>query len=377
MRAARTCRAAALSDHARHEKGSPPAPPTAQPLRAPPTTLVARPEKPTRRTSFPAWNEEENLPAVLDELHAELPDTDVLVVDDGSTDGTAAVAREHGADGGLVRRQPGAARRNRRGLRAMPTSGICVLRAGRCGRAASGEGAARLLERVRGPCNVETGSRFVTGDGYGRTGTGRRRPDGSAPLCSAVDAFVLRRLFLRRDERDVRREREGAAGSRPAVNQRGAGGPGAPASPGGRPRVARSRSDASARERESKLQGKKAVSWCSRDRRDSSRSTGSGNGPRSGFGPGRRGPRVSACAGTAAQVCADRLGTPSRSPAAARRRLLRLGPTRRRRGEAELDAAWNGRGCGSSPTTPPAAPRATRSASRRPPAASTPPRSLS
>src|SRR6476659_6626536 len=47
---------------------------------------------------IPAWNEEENLPAVLDELHGELPDADVLVVDDGSTDGTAGVAREHGAE---------------------------------------------------------------------------------------------------------------------------------------------------------------------------------------------------------------------------------------------------------------------------------------
>ena len=47
---------------------------------------------------IPAWNEEENLPAVLDDLKAELPDVDVLVVDDGSTDGTADVAREHGAE---------------------------------------------------------------------------------------------------------------------------------------------------------------------------------------------------------------------------------------------------------------------------------------
>src|SRR5437016_11494163 len=46
----------------------------------------------------PAWNEEANLPAVLDELHGELPDADVLVVDDGSTDRTAEVAREHGAE---------------------------------------------------------------------------------------------------------------------------------------------------------------------------------------------------------------------------------------------------------------------------------------
>ena len=46
----------------------------------------------------PAWNEEANLPAVLDELRRELPQADVLVVDDGSTDRTAEVAREHGAE---------------------------------------------------------------------------------------------------------------------------------------------------------------------------------------------------------------------------------------------------------------------------------------
>jgi glycosyltransferase involved in cell wall biosynthesis len=47
---------------------------------------------------IPAWNEEENLPAVLDDLRRELPDADVLVVDDGSTDGTVEVARRQGAE---------------------------------------------------------------------------------------------------------------------------------------------------------------------------------------------------------------------------------------------------------------------------------------
>src|SRR4026209_2475265 len=47
---------------------------------------------------IPAWNEAANLPAVLDEVRAGLPEADVLVVDDGSTDNTAAVAREHGAE---------------------------------------------------------------------------------------------------------------------------------------------------------------------------------------------------------------------------------------------------------------------------------------
>jgi glycosyltransferase involved in cell wall biosynthesis len=45
----------------------------------------------------PAWNEQETLPAVISELHACVPDADVLVVDDGSTDATAPVARAAGA----------------------------------------------------------------------------------------------------------------------------------------------------------------------------------------------------------------------------------------------------------------------------------------
>ena len=47
---------------------------------------------------IPAWNEEANLPAVIHELREQLPDVDVLVVDDGSTDGTAAIASGLGAE---------------------------------------------------------------------------------------------------------------------------------------------------------------------------------------------------------------------------------------------------------------------------------------
>ena len=44
----------------------------------------------------PAWNESEALPAVLVELRDKIPDVDVLVVDDGSTDGTADIVRTSG-----------------------------------------------------------------------------------------------------------------------------------------------------------------------------------------------------------------------------------------------------------------------------------------
>jgi glycosyltransferase involved in cell wall biosynthesis len=116
---------------------------------------------------IPAWNEEENLPAVLDELRAEIPDADVLVLDDGSVDRTAEIARDHGAQ--VLRFE------HNRGLRAVIAAGY--ERAARegyayCGRVdADGQHPARelrrLLERVKSEdCDVAVGSRFVAGDGY-------------------------------------------------------------------------------------------------------------------------------------------------------------------------------------------------------------------
>jgi hypothetical protein len=124
--------------------------------------------EPRRTVVFvPAWNEEANLPAVLDELHRELPEADVLVVDDGSTDDTAAVARVHGADVLSFGQN--------RGLRAGIAAGYAAA-AERgyafCGRVdADGQHPAtelrRLLELVRsGECDVAVGSRFVSGHGY-------------------------------------------------------------------------------------------------------------------------------------------------------------------------------------------------------------------
>lgn len=52
---------------------------------------------------IPAFNEEHNLTAVLASLRRDAPSWDLCVVDDGSTDATAAVARREGA---LVLRLP-------------------------------------------------------------------------------------------------------------------------------------------------------------------------------------------------------------------------------------------------------------------------------
>src|SRR5688572_26125939 len=46
---------------------------------------------------LPAKNEAEGLQRTLSALRTQLPDAEVIVVDDGSTDATAAVGAEHGA----------------------------------------------------------------------------------------------------------------------------------------------------------------------------------------------------------------------------------------------------------------------------------------
>jgi glycosyltransferase involved in cell wall biosynthesis len=116
---------------------------------------------------IPAWNEEASLPGVLSELAAELPDVDVAVVDDGSTDGTARVAHESGAD--VVSLGVN------RGLREAVAAGYRhALRSGYryCGRLdADGQHPPaelrRLLELVRaGGCDVALGSRFLVAEGY-------------------------------------------------------------------------------------------------------------------------------------------------------------------------------------------------------------------
>jgi glycosyltransferase involved in cell wall biosynthesis len=52
---------------------------------------------PRRLAIVPAYNEAASVGRVIDEIRAADPGFEILVVDDGSTDETAAVAREHGA----------------------------------------------------------------------------------------------------------------------------------------------------------------------------------------------------------------------------------------------------------------------------------------
>jgi len=115
---------------------------------------------------IPAWNEEASLPAVITDARTMLPDADVLVIDDGSTDATAEVARAHGAD--VV------SFGTNRGLKAGIAEGYRqALKRDYdyCGRLdADGqhlaEELARMLELVRsGECDVAVGSRFLPDSG--------------------------------------------------------------------------------------------------------------------------------------------------------------------------------------------------------------------
>ena len=143
----------------------------------------------------PAWNEEDSLPAVLDELRSGLPSADVLLVDDGSTDRTAEIAAERGAEVLSFGEN--------RGLRAGIAAGYTYAHeheyafAGRVD--ADGQHPvdelARLLEIVRaGEADVAVGSRFATGAGYGayRYEPSPSRRFGTAVLRRAMRAALGR-----------------------------------------------------------------------------------------------------------------------------------------------------------------------------------------
>src|SRR3954467_2969644 len=115
---------------------------------------------------IPAWNEEASLPGVLAEAGATLPEADLLVIDDGSTDGTAGAARAGGADVVSFPENRGLREGIAEGYRQALVRGYAY-----CGRLdADGqhpaEELAQMLELVRsGHCDVAVGSRFLPGSG--------------------------------------------------------------------------------------------------------------------------------------------------------------------------------------------------------------------
>ncbi|HEX8959129.1 MAG TPA: glycosyltransferase family 2 protein [Solirubrobacterales bacterium] len=134
---------------------------------------------------IPAWNEEGSVATVIDDVRRALPEADVLVVDDGSTDATAERARGAGA---LVASLP-----FNQGLgAALQTGYLYALREGYdCCAHLDADGqhpaseVARLLEEVRADrADLVIGSRYRDGgDVAGGTqgGSGNPQGDSEAP----------------------------------------------------------------------------------------------------------------------------------------------------------------------------------------------------
>jgi glycosyltransferase involved in cell wall biosynthesis len=139
---------------------------------------------------IPAWNEEASIPAAVEEARRDLPGADVLVIDDGSTDGTARAAADGGA---LVISFP-----ENRGLRHGIAEGYRRALDGGyafCGRLdADGQHPAaelaRMLELVRADeCDVAVGSRFMPESG--------REGERYRPTPERVFGTSLLRLLIR------------------------------------------------------------------------------------------------------------------------------------------------------------------------------------
>ncbi len=135
----------------------------------------------------PAWNEAESLPSVLSELRDLVPDIDVLVVDDGSTDGTAEVVRRHGtADVASLPFNVGVGGAMRVGFLYAERNGYdAVVQVDADGQHDPAD-VRRLLAEVERGVDIVIGARFA--------GVGSYRVGGSRRLAMRFLAFSLSRI---------------------------------------------------------------------------------------------------------------------------------------------------------------------------------------
>ena len=116
----------------------------------------------------PAYNERATVAGVVDALHRKVPELDVLVIDDGSTDATAELAEEAGAD---VLRMPfnvGIGGAVQAGFKYAAENGYdYMVQVDGDGQHDPGE-IAKLFAAARGPNRADMicGSRFATPTGY-------------------------------------------------------------------------------------------------------------------------------------------------------------------------------------------------------------------
>ncbi|HET8528150.1 MAG TPA: glycosyltransferase family 2 protein [Gaiellaceae bacterium] len=150
--------------------------------------------EPRRVAIVPAYNEERSIGRVVDELHALDAGFDVVVVDDGSWDATAEVARAHGAK---VLRLPfnlGIGGAVQTGFRYAFEQGYALaVRLDGDGQHDPGQLDAILAPVLSGEADVAVGSRFAAGRGDGYRSSRSRRV-GIRLLAWVVSRIVGRRV---------------------------------------------------------------------------------------------------------------------------------------------------------------------------------------
>ena len=132
-----------------------------------PTSIEHDPQKLRFIAIIPALNEESTIGPVLDELRAKHPGCIPIVVDDGSVDGTARIAAEHGARVVIMARNVGIGSAVQIGFLIAAREGIDYLvQVDADGQHDPAELDAILGPVMRGDVNVAIGSRFLDGGSF-------------------------------------------------------------------------------------------------------------------------------------------------------------------------------------------------------------------
>ncbi|HWD02287.1 MAG TPA: glycosyltransferase family 2 protein [Amycolatopsis sp.] len=149
---------------------------------------MSTPPVSTRRVLIvmPALNEQASVGSVIGQIKSSLPDTDVLVVDDGSADNTARLARAAGADVARLAVNLGVGGAMRTGFRYAAARGYdVVVQVDADGQHDPDEVGALLAELENG-ADIAIGSRFA--------GKGSYRAVGPRKYAMVVLSFVFSRL---------------------------------------------------------------------------------------------------------------------------------------------------------------------------------------
>ncbi len=140
----------------------------------------------------PAYNEEQNVARVIDELRAFDPGLDVVVVSDGSHDRTAEVAAEHGAHVVQLPFNLGIGGAVQTGFQYAHENGYeLVVRCDGDGQHIPAELPKVLGPVLAGEADIAVGSRFAGGEGYRSSAT---RRIGIRLLALIVSAIARQRV---------------------------------------------------------------------------------------------------------------------------------------------------------------------------------------